>query len=266
MRVARRPSLRSRRGLFRVAALGLGAVTVACGGGGGRSGPAGGAPDVSPAPPPPASRETPNPAEPRGTAVAVATPTGPPVCLVTKQHGLAPGYAPADLASLPPRVLASNGVRLRQAAAEAVVKLIDAAARERQTLFVLSGFRSYAEQERVLRDEIALEGREVAEKQVAPPGHSEHQLGEAADITSAASPYELSPQFGQEPEGRWLAANAPRFGFVISYPQGKEAVTGYTYEPWHIRHVGLPLAEQVAASGLTLTEFLPKHKMAGGCP
>jgi D-alanyl-D-alanine carboxypeptidase len=53
---------------------------------------------------------------------------------------------------------------------------------------------------------------------------------------------------------------------VLSYPQGKESVTGYTYEPWHIRYVGLPLSEKVAESGLTLTEFLPKHNLTGPCP
>ena len=208
----------------------------------------------APGAPPPAAAEPP---------LNVA---GEPQCLVTKAQGLPPGYTPADLVKLPPRMLASDGVQLRQAAAEAKVALVDTAGREGHTLFVLSGFRSYEEQARVMRDEIALYGRDKAEKQVAPPGHSEHQLGLAADITSKRAPYELRREFGQEPEGRWLALNAPKFGFVISYPQGKESVTGYTYEPWHIRYVGVPLAEQVAASGLTLTEYLPKHNLAGGCP
>jgi D-alanyl-D-alanine carboxypeptidase len=185
---------------------------------------------------------------------------------VTKQTGLPAAYAPPDLMVLPTRVCAGANVRLRQSAAEALLKLIDTAAGEGIVLFALSGYRSYEEQQTVFRNEIATLGREVAEKQVAPPGHSEHQLGLAVDVTPKSSPYELRAAFGQETEGRWLTANAPRFGFVLSYPAGKEAVTGYTYEPWHIRHVGVAVAGQVAASGQTLTEFLPKNGLAGSCP
>jgi D-alanyl-D-alanine carboxypeptidase len=199
---------------------------------------------------------------------AAAEPTVAPeqVCLVSKERGLSAGYVPPDLTLLPARVRAVEGVQLRQVAAVAVVELIDGARTDGHELFVLSGFRSYADQERVLKQEIALVGRQTAEKQVAPPGHSEHQLGLAVDITSKRSPYELRRQFGQEPEGKWLAGFAARFGFVISYPEGKEDVTGYTYEPWHIRYVGAVVAEQVIASGLTLSEYLPTHGMAGGCP
>jgi LAS superfamily LD-carboxypeptidase LdcB len=260
--------VRRRRSLLQLAALGLGGWALACDryrdppttardGGGARTGP---------------DTRTPQVAGP-STTPAGAAPTSPPriagaepQCLVTKQHGLPAAYVPADLMPLPSRLLASSGVRLRGTAAEAVVRLIDAAALDGHQLFVLSGFRSYEEQESVLRNEIALYGKAVAEKQVAPPGHSEHQLGLAVDITSAAAPYDLRPEFGREPEGRWLADNAARFGFAISYPQGKEQVTGYVYEPWHIRYVGKAIAEELSASGLTLTEFLPKYDLAGGCP
>jgi D-alanyl-D-alanine carboxypeptidase len=253
---------------LQVAALGLGGMVLACDRQRDQP-PAGrgdtGTPRGAVAPTPRAGSE--------GTAPASTAPTLPPriagaepQCLVTKTVGLPSGYVPDDLTPLPGRLLASDGVRLRPPAADAVVRLIDAAGREKHTLFVLSGFRSYQEQERVLRDEVERFGKEKAEKQVAPPGHSEHQLGLAADITSGRDPYGLRSEFGEEPEGRWLAANAASFGFVISYPQGKEAVTGYIYEPWHIRYVGTPLAEEVAASGLTLTEFLPKYNLTGGCP
>lgn len=262
---------RGRRGLLRLAALGLGGAAIACGRIGdqpksaNRQAQVGGRSTPELSPPATESAGTP-PAGPRGPATPGAVVTGDPQCLVTKQRGLSASYAPSDLTTLPARLLASDGVQVRRVAADAVVRLIDDAAREGHGLFVLSGFRSYQEQERVMRDEVALYGKALAERQVAPPGHSEHQLGLAVDITSRRAPYELRAAFGQEPEGRWLATNAPRYGFVISYPQGKEQVTGYTYEPWHIRHLGQALAEQVAASGLTLTEFLPKHNLAGGCP
>lgn len=248
-----------RRRLITLAAVGLGGFVAACRGGGGSQPGVREATTPSPqAGSPPRTAEAGTPAP---TAVA-----GEPQCLVTKVQGLNPGYVPNDLAPLPARVLAGNNVQLRRNAADAVVKLIDAAGTDAQSLFVLSGFRSFQEQEQILQEEERLYGKSVAAKQVAPAGHSEHQLGLAADITSKRAPYDLAAEFGQWPEGRWLADNAARFGFVISYPQGKEAVTGYTYEPWHIRFVGLQLAEQVMASGLTLTEFLPKYNMTASCP
>jgi LAS superfamily LD-carboxypeptidase LdcB len=258
-----RRRLCGRRELFRLAALGLSSAAVACGRLGGSDPRQEGSADGGPAAASERGKGTPEAATPPPTPVAVA---GEPQCLVTKTRGVPAGYTPEDLVLLPARVRAVDGIQLRQQAADAVVRLVDGAAREGHALFVLSGFRSYQEQERILRDEIAQFGKAIAEKQVAQPGHSEHQLGLAADITSNRSPYELTERFGTWPEGRWLADNAARFGYVLSYPQGKEAVTGYIYEPWHIRYVGLPLAESVSASGLTLTEFLPKHNLVGECP
>jgi D-alanyl-D-alanine carboxypeptidase len=247
--------------MVRLAALGLGGLAVACGRGGSNSHQA----NVFESPAPTTSAAPTSAGERSATTPAPGV-KAEPVCLVTKERGLSASYVPPDLALLPARVSAGDGVKLRQAAADAAVSLIDAAAADGQVLFALSGFRTYQEQEDVLANEIKTFGKQVAERQVAPPGHSEHQLGLALDVTSRRAPFELREQMGDEPEGRWLATNAPKFGFVISYPKGKESVTGYTYEPWHIRYVGKQIAEQVAASGLTLTEFLPKNNLAGACP
>jgi len=249
-----------RRDLLLLAALGAGGAVFACHSG--REPQPGNVIGRRPSPPPKGVEITTVAKSPQPSVTVV----GEPQCLVTKSQGLPPGYVPADLTLLPARMLASNGVKLRPLASESIVKLIDAAGIDGQGLFILSGFRTFQEQDALLQQETKLYGRAVAEQQVAPPGHSEHQLGLAADITSKRAPGELSHEFGRWPEGRWLAENAPRFGFVISYPEGKEGVTGYIYEPWHIRYVGAPLAEEVAASGLTLTEFLPKHNLVGPCP
>ncbi len=192
------------------------------------------------------------------------TPRPPQLCLVTQDRGISPSYVPPDLVTLP-KEWSVQTVQLRRDAAQALIQLLTAARADGEYMQALSGYRSYDEQVEVLQQEIKDYGEAQARKQVAPPGHSEHQLGVAVDVVSAKAPYDLEDQFGETPEGQWLAANAPRFGFVISYPKEKEAITGYIYEPWHIRYVGLPLAEQIAASGQTLTEYLPAHGMAG-CP
>jgi zinc D-Ala-D-Ala carboxypeptidase len=265
MSFSRRAAVAGRRALLGMAATVVGAALVT--GCGRRDGgaPQSGDLRIEPATEPAASPE------PRGGEAARPAPTaGPaagmrPVCLVTKQRGVGREYVPSDLVAIPTRISARAGLELREPALDAFVKLVDAAARDGHVLFALSAFRSYQDQERVLAQEVAAYGKTVAERQVAPPGHSEHQLGLAVDVTSKRAPYDLREAFGQEPEGRWLAQNAAHFGYVISYPAGKEAVTGYVYEPWHIRYVGTALAEQVAASGLTLTEYLPRHNLAGPC-
>ncbi|MGN1118914.1 MAG: D-alanyl-D-alanine carboxypeptidase family protein [Oscillospiraceae bacterium] len=115
---------------------------------------------------------------------------------------------------------------------------------------IVSGFRSYETQERVFNNWAARDGYEVARTYSALPGQSEHQSGLAIDITS------LEQSYGNLPEGQWLAANCWRYGFIIRYPKGKEHITGYIYEPWHVRYLGTSTAKLVYDSGLTLEEFL----------
>ena len=204
-------------------------------------------------------------ARPTATPSPAPTPTPPQLCLVTRDRGVGPSYVPPDLTVLPAEVSAAAGVRMRQEAAQALLQLLTTARDEGHHLLAVSGYRSYDEQKQVLDQEIRRFGEAQAARQVAQPGHSEHQLGVAVDLTLRRKPYDLDQSFGGEPEGQWLAAHAPRFGFVVSYPPGKEAITGYVYEPWHIRYVGAPLAQQVLVSGLTLTEFLAARGV-GGCP
>jgi D-alanyl-D-alanine carboxypeptidase len=99
-------------------------------------------------------------------------------------------------------------------------------------------------------------GEEVANKTTAYPGQSEHQTGLAMDVSSASVNYQLLESFGETTEGIWLAENAPDFGFIIRYPKGKEEITGYSYEPWHLRYLGIETALQVSARGITYEEYL----------
>ena len=124
-----------------------------------------------------------------------------------------------------------------------------AAANDGISLFIVSGFRSYNTQASLYNGYVASYGQAAADTFSARPGHSEHQSGLAFDINAADS------SFAGTPEAVWLANNSYKFGFIIRYPQGKESITGYMYEPWHIRYIGVGNASAVYSSGLTLEEY-----------
>lgn len=115
---------------------------------------------------------------------------------------------------------------------------------------IVSGFRSYESQERVFAGWCAQYGEEIASTLSARPGQSEHQSGLTMDITS------LSQSYGETGEGKWVAENCYKYGFIVRYPKGKDNITGYMYEPWHLRYLGKSTAKLVHDSGLTLEEFL----------
>lgn len=115
---------------------------------------------------------------------------------------------------------------------------------------IVSGFRSYEKQVEVFKYWCEVEGEEKAKMQSSVPGHSEHQTGLVIDVSS------LEQSYGDTAEGKWLAANCYKYGFIIRYPKGKEDITGYAYEPWHLRYLGTSTAKLVHDSGLTLEEFL----------
>jgi hypothetical protein len=125
-----------------------------------------------------------------------------------------------------------------------------AAANDGINLFVVSGFRSYSHQATLYKNYVARSGQAEADRYSARPGHSEHQTGLALDLNSASS------SFAGTKEAIWLANNSYRFGFIVRYPEGKEAITGYMYEPWHMRYLGIENATKVYNSGLCLEEYL----------
>jgi len=127
-----------------------------------------------------------------------------------------------------------------------------AAAAEGFRLSVESAYRSYGYQVNTFRNQVARFGQVRAEIQVARPGYSEHQTGLAADIGGGGCHIESC--FATTAEGRWVAANSYRFGYVIRYPDGKQDVTGYKYEPWHVRYVGVALATEMHRTGVASME------------
>lgn len=136
-----------------------------------------------------------------------------------------------------------------------------------------SGYRSYAYQNMLFNAYAATVGVEQASLFSAQSGQSEHQTGLAMDVCSPADPNTtLQPGFGHTPAGRWLADNSWRYGFILRYPQGKEAITGYQFEPWHFRYVGLAAAAEIGPNPTqTLEEYLgvhpdPDHKRTMAVP
>lgn len=178
--------------------------------------------------------------------------------LVNKQRPLAPlDYVPPDLVRIPSAYVSSQAEqRLRLPAEEALTQMLEAATRAGLGIKVNSAYRSYQYQVAVFNSEVAANGCTQALRESAVPGRSEHQLGLAVDLTSAGMGWGLHQSFAQTPEGRWLAMNAAKYGFVLSYPDGKEGITGYEYEPWHYRYVTIPVAQAILASGKTSTQFL----------
>ena len=169
--------------------------------------------------------------------------------IVNKKRPLDPrNYAPAPLVSV------GNGVLMRNDAAAAYQRMSRAAAAQGIPLVPVSGYRSYDTQAWLYQDYVNRYGRATADLISARPGYSEHQSGLTADVGAPGGVCGLQACFGTTPQGRWIAANAHRHGFVVRYPQGHTATTGYAYEPWHVRYVGTATAGSVKANGYATLE------------
>jgi D-alanyl-D-alanine carboxypeptidase len=181
--------------------------------------------------------------------------------VVNKQRQISPlRYQPENLVfpEFPrPKIQNPFGLQLRQEVAVAAVEMAKAMRDEGAgTLILNSGFRTYKNQQGLYNRTRDSKGLAVAEKLSARPGHSEHQLGLAADFSVKGQGCVIMVCFGQTEAGMWLAENAHQFGFVLRYPKGYKPVTGFQYEPWHFRYVGVELATEMKTGGIkTLEEF-----------
>jgi zinc D-Ala-D-Ala carboxypeptidase len=158
--------------------------------------------------------------------------------LVDKKHSLPPGYAPSDLVTLTEGSyrVNRNGLTLRRVAALALDEMAKAARADGVTLVASSAYRSYEYQTQVYNRNVREMGQEAADRESAKPGHSQHQTGLVVDFGS------IDDSFAATAASRWLSANASRFGWSLSFPDGYEAVTGYRWESWHYRYIGKGLA------------------------
>ncbi|RJN31729.1 M15 family metallopeptidase [Nesterenkonia natronophila] len=177
--------------------------------------------------------------------------------LVNRQNPLEPvDYSPDDLAEVGVRTSEPEPVYLREEAAEAAEKLFEEASDDGVSLAATSGYRSFESQARLYSARYAEHGVEPTDEFAARPGYSEHQTGLAVDVISIDNPEcILGECFHETPEFDWLEDGADDFGFVIRYPEGMEDITGFAYEPWHLRYVGTETAAEVAERDLTLEEY-----------
>ena len=178
-----------------------------------------------------------------------------PLVLVNKYHGLPEVYVP-ELEKLGGRY--GVGSMVPEAAA-AFRAMADAAKQDGISLRSVSAYRSYQTQQGLYQHYVSIDGKANAERYSARPGYSEHQTGLALDINTAS----ISAHFENTVEYAWLQENCAKFGFMLRYPQDKESITGYRYEPWHYRYVGQAIAQTCMDQGLTYEEYLAAQVQPG---
>ncbi len=144
--------------------------------------------------------------------------------IVDKTHFLPAEYKPKDLVK-------DDYIFARKDAHDAFNKMKEAAKKDDIKIWITSGFRPYERQKYLYELSVKAKGQEHADKYLAKPGASQHQLGTAVDINSVEN------SFANTPECKWLEANAEKFGFSLSFPKGQEEKTGYAFEPWHYRYI-----------------------------
>lgn len=180
--------------------------------------------------------------------------------LVNKQNELPADYIPPDLVEVNISFIFKEKAEkrmMRQEAAEKLAQLFTEAKNNNVILYGVSGYRSYQTQRSLFASFIQRYGNEKEANQIsARPGESEHQTGLAMDVTSQSVNFGLEQEFGDTEEYNWLKDNAHHFGFIIRYPKGKEYLTEYMYEPWHLRYVGEELATKLYKENLTYEEYL----------
>ena len=181
-----------------------------------------------------------------------------PWLIVNRERPLPNGYLPPDL-NVPNVQLrlaeSAEQMQFSEAATPALVQMFAAAEQDDVELVFGSGYRSEALQAQFYNSYVARDGQAAADRYSARPGTSEHQTGLAFDVTSKSGKCHLEICFEDLPEGRWVAENAHEYGFIIRYLDDKEDVTGYQYEPWHLRYVGVDLAAELYKNGQTMEEF-----------
>lgn len=185
-------------------------------------------------------------------------PNDPYLILVNKTHPLDENYKPEDLTDIKYYAADRDAAAryMRKEAAEHFHQLVEAAQADGYEIVMTTAYRSYGFQTVLWNNYVAKHGEAEANTFSARPGQSEHQTGLCTDVSSPSVNYQLTTDYADTEEGKWLAEHCHEYGFIIRFPLGKEDVTGYQYEPWHIRYVGQEAADYIYQEQITLEEYL----------
>lgn len=175
--------------------------------------------------------------------------------LVNKKYKLPNDYVPNDLETINVKYANANKL-LRKEAKEAFENLSEEALNEGYKIIAVSAYRDYDYQNNLYEEYVTTSGMEYADQCSARAGHSEHQTGLAVDVMGSNNDYNL---FADTKEFTWLKDNAYKYGFILRYPENKEKITGFKYEPWHYRYVGKVVADTIYKENLTLEEYYDKY-------
>jgi len=178
--------------------------------------------------------------------------------LVNKLNKLPENYKPANLVYPNVKFTFDEKIEKRmmvKEAADALEKLFEAAEKDGLPLAGVSAYRPHSRQAELFQSYVKKDGLETALTYSAYPGTSEHETGLAIDVAGSDGACSASDCFADHPEAKWLADHAHEYGYIIRYPEGKEKITGYQYEAWHLRYVGLDAATKIYDKQLTLEEY-----------
>ena len=177
---------------------------------------------------------------------AVFTDTDSLLIVANKKHKLPDGYVPADLVT--PDIMQTAACTMRAPAAEAIAEMKRAAERDGVYLKISSAYRGEDYQRSLYNGYSASYGPETADTISSRPGYSDHQTGLAADFVEGDGSLDgtnFNQSFEETDSGKWLRVHAHEYGFIMRYPKGKQDITGYAYEPWHFRYIGVDYATAI---------------------
>ena len=178
--------------------------------------------------------------------------------LVNKYYGVSKKYTPKNLVSVPSSYGTYSNIKLKKQAFDAYKTMLAAAKKEGLNFKICSAYRTYGTQKSLFFGYKKSWGLKRTYLYSAYPGRSEHHTGLAIDLLTGRNGWRLDDSFAKTRESKWVAANCAKYGFIIRYPKNKTNITGYAYEPWHLRYVGTDAAKTIMSKGITLEEYLGK--------
>lgn len=169
-----------------------------------------------------------------------------------KYYKLPDNYEPTDLVTVKNWYSYGDDTKLRQEAYDKFIEMYNSAKENDLNIIINSAYRSYKYQEELYNDYLSRYGKEYTDNYAARPGHSEHQTGLTIDVTTYGAD---GDNFDKTDEFKWLQDNAHLYGYILRYPKGKENITGYKYESWHYRYVGVDVATIIHDENITFDEY-----------